>query len=121
MSEEKKELPSFQLTGKMDYELELHPNEFLMRYQVCHENNLANAIYLRDITSDLIKRDSRPDVLKKDKQSKEYMNMVKQTNRLMALWAEELAGFVYGESIKQGADKPKIEISQPLANLKVVK
>ena len=122
MSEEKQESKIFHLKGKMEYELEIEEHQFRYRGQVSNENNLAHLIAIRELTADFIKRQKNPALEKKQKISKKELEMVIATNRWTSMTSERLASSIYTKAVEKNLtpDLPKIDIVQPMANLKIV-
>jgi len=119
MSEEEK---TFVLEGAMKFELEIGEKYFKYRSQVSNENNLANLISVRELTAHMIKRQKSPALPKSEKVSKKELEMIITTNRLTSMYAERLAAAIYKTAKEKNLqpDKPKIEVVQPIANLKKV-
>ncbi len=118
----KEEPKIYNLKGAVNYELELHENQFAYRSQVSTENNLANLLAIRELYGSMIKHQESPAVQKPDKISKEEMFLIKSAYRVTALHAERLAAVLYKQALEKNLepDKPKIEIVQPTAGLRKV-
>jgi len=127
---EEKEVPAekpkdtlvFNLTGKVEYQLELAPDQFKYRSQVSSENNLANILAIRELTASIVARQKLPTLPKAEKLDKHEMTALKNANWLMSMYAERLAALLYDQAVQKQLqpDKPNIEIAQPTAGLRKV-
>ena len=123
MEEPVKEEPKiYNLKGAVNYELELHENQFLYRSQVSSENNLANLLSIRELYASMIKGQKNPALKKEQKISKQEMEMIHAAHRVTSMHAERLAAVLYKQAVEKDLqpEKPKIDIVQPTANLRKV-
>ena len=121
-TEEPKEPRIYHMKGSFGYEIEIEEDQFRYRGQVSSENNLANLIAIRELYSSIIKAQKSPILKKENKISKQEMEMIHTAHRITAMHAERLAASLFKMAIEKDLqpDKPKIEVVQPLSNLRSV-
>lgn len=109
MSEEKKELPGFQLKGNINYEIELFDDKFSFRSQVSNENNLATLLSAKNIFEALMMHQKNPTLAKHQKLKPKEFNEIFIAHKVLDRYAQDLSAAVYQIQLKE-SEKPKLHI-----------